>query len=121
MFVLITGGMGYIGSHTCIQMIDAGMTPIIFDNLYNSKPTVLDRIEKISGVRPIFVEGDIRNKTQLLSVLNQYNIESVIHFAGLKAVGESVEKPLEYYDTNVHGTLVLVDAMRDAGVKSLVF
>ena len=121
MFVLVTGGMGYIGSHTCIQMIEAGMTPIIFDNLYNSKPTVLDRIEKVSGVRPIFVEGDIRDKQALSQVLQQYDIESVIHFAGLKAVGESVAKPLEYYDTNVHGTLVLVDAMREAGVKSLIF
>ncbi|MCF7355040.1 UDP-glucose 4-epimerase GalE [Vibrio sp. CK2-1] len=121
MFVLVTGGMGYIGSHTCIQMIEAGMTPIIFDNLYNSKSTVLDRIEKVSGVRPIFVEGDIRDKQAISQVLKQYDIESVIHFAGLKAVGESVEKPLEYYDTNVHGTLVLVDAMREAGVKSLIF
>lgn len=121
MFVLVTGGMGYIGSHTCIQMIEAGMTPIIFDNLYTSKPTVLDRIEKVSGVRPIFVEGDIRDKQALTQVLSQYEIDSVIHFAGLKAVGESVEKPLEYYDNNVHGTLVLVDAMREAGVKSLVF
>lgn len=121
MFVLVTGGMGYIGSHTCIQMIEAGMTPIIFDNLYNSKSTVLDRIEKVSGVRPIFIEGDIRDKQAISQVLKQYDIESVIHFAGLKAVGESVEKPLEYYDTNVHGTLVLVDAMRDAGVKSLIF
>lgn len=121
MFVLVTGGMGYIGSHTCIQMIEAGMTPIIFDNLYNSKPTVLDRIEKVSGVRPIFVEGDIRDKQALSRVLQQYDIKSVIHFAGLKAVGESVAKPLEYYDTNVHGTLVLVDAMREAGVKSLIF
>ncbi|MGO2341242.1 UDP-glucose 4-epimerase GalE [Vibrio litoralis] len=121
MFVLVTGGMGYIGSHTCIQMIEAGMTPIIFDNLYNSKSTVLDRIEKVSGVRPIFVEGDIRDNQAISQVLKQYDIESVIHFAGLKAVGESVEKPLEYYDTNVHGTLVLVDAMREAGVKSLIF
>ncbi|WP_105902087.1 UDP-glucose 4-epimerase GalE [Vibrio gangliei] len=121
MFVLVTGGMGYIGSHTCIQMIEAGMTPIIFDNLYNSKPAVLDRIEKVSGVRPIFVEGDIRDKAALTQVLTQYNIDSVIHFAGLKAVGESVAKPLEYYDNNVHGTLVLVDAMRESGVKSLVF
>lgn len=121
MFVLVTGGMGYIGSHTCIQMIEAGMTPIIFDNLYNSKSTVLDRIEKVSGTRPIFVEGDIRDKQAISQVLKQYDIESVIHFAGLKAVGESVEKPLEYYDTNVHGTLVLVDAMREAGVKSLIF
>lgn len=121
MFVLVTGGMGYIGSHTCIQMIEAGMTPIIFDNLYNSKSTVLDRIENVSGVRPIFVEGDIRDKQAISQVLKQYDIESVIHFAGLKAVGESVEKPLEYYDTNVHGTLVLVDAMRETGVKSLIF
>lgn len=121
MNVLVTGGMGYIGSHTSIQMIQAGMTPVIFDNLYNSKKTVLDRIEKVSGVRPTFVQGDIRDKTVLVEVLKQHNIEAVIHFAGLKAVGESVAKPLEYYDNNVHGTLVLVDAMREVGVKTLVF
>ncbi len=121
MNVLVTGGMGYIGSHTSIQMIQAGMTPVIFDNLYNSKKTVLDRIEKVSGVRPTFVQGDIRDKAVLVEVLKQHNIEAVIHFAGLKAVGESVAKPLEYYDNNVHGTLVLVDAMREVGVKTLVF
>ncbi len=121
MKVLVTGGMGYIGSHTCIQMIQAGMTPIIMDNLYNSKSTVLDRIEKVSGVRPTFILGDIRDKTHLVEILTRHQIESVIHFAGLKAVGESVQKPLEYYDTNVNGTLVLVAAMREAGVKSLVF
>lgn len=121
MKVLVTGGMGYIGSHTCIQMIQAGMTPIIMDNLYNSKSTVLDRIEKVSGVRPTFILGDIRDKTHLVDILTQHQIESVIHFAGLKAVGESVQKPLEYYDTNVNGTLVLVAAMREVGVKSLVF
>ncbi|OEF10627.1 UDP-glucose 4-epimerase GalE [Vibrio genomosp. F10] len=121
MNVLVTGGMGYIGSHTCIQMIESGMTPIIFDNLYNSKSSVLERIEKVSGTRPKFVEGDVRDKDLLIQVLNEHNIESVIHFAGLKAVGESVEKPLEYYDNNVNGTLVLVDAMRQANVKSLVF
>ncbi|MCW8334939.1 UDP-glucose 4-epimerase GalE [Vibrio paucivorans] len=121
MNVLVTGGMGYIGSHTCIQMIQAGMTPIILDNLYNSKNTVLDRIEKVAGVRPKFIEGDIRDKDLLTSALKDNAIESVIHFAGLKAVGESVEKPLEYYDNNVNGTLVLVDAMREAGVKTLVF
>lgn len=121
MNVLVTGGMGYIGSHTCIQMIEAGMTPVILDNLYNSKSTVLERIEKVSGVRPKFVEGDIRDKSLLVDALSSNDIEAVIHFAGLKAVGESVEKPLEYYDNNVNGTLVLVDAMRDAGVKSLVF
>lgn len=121
MNVLVTGGMGYIGSHTCIQMIAAGMTPVILDNLYNSKSTVLARIEKVSGVRPLFIEGDIRDKALLIDVMQRHQIQSVIHFAGLKAVGESVQKPLEYYDNNVNGTLVLVDAMREAGVKSLVF
>ncbi|MBY7802228.1 UDP-glucose 4-epimerase GalE [Vibrio fluvialis] len=121
MNVLVTGGMGYIGSHTCIQMIAAGMTPVILDNLYNSKFTVLARIEKVSGVRPQFIEGDIRDKALLIDVMQRHQIQSVIHFAGLKAVGESVQKPLEYYDNNVNGTLVLVDAMREAGVKSLVF
>jgi UDP-glucose 4-epimerase len=121
MNVLVTGGMGYIGSHTCIQMIAAGMTPVILDNLYNSKSTVLARIEKVSGVPPQFIEGDIRDKALLIDVMQRHQIQSVIHFAGLKAVGESVQKPLEYYDNNVNGTLVLVDAMREAGVKSLVF
>ncbi|MDC5855803.1 UDP-glucose 4-epimerase GalE [Vibrio europaeus] len=121
MKVLVTGGMGYIGSHTCIQMIAAGMTPVIFDNLYNSKQSVLDRIEKVTGIRPEFIEGDIRNKQSLVDVLQNHDIGAVIHFAGLKAVGESVELPLEYYDNNVNGTLVLVSAMREANVKTLVF
>jgi UDP-glucose 4-epimerase len=102
-------------------MIEAGMTPIILDNLYNSKSSVIERIEKVSGKRPVFVNADVRDKAALVDVMKQYQIESVIHFAGLKAVGESVAKPLEYYDNNVNGTLVLVDAMRDAGVQSLVF
>jgi UDP-glucose 4-epimerase len=121
MNVLVTGGMGYIGSHTCIQMIEAGMTPVLFDNLYNSKATVLERIEKVSGKKPLFIQGDVRDKALLVRVLKENNIQSVIHFAGLKAVGESVQKPLEYYDNNVNGTLVLMDAMREAGVKSVVF
>lgn len=121
MNVLVTGGMGYIGSHTAIQMIAAGMTPVLFDNLYNSKRSVLERIEQVSGVKPQFVQGDIRDKSLLVETLKANNIQAVIHFAGLKAVGESVEKPLEYYDNNVNGTLVLVNAMRDAGVKTLVF
>jgi len=121
MNVLVTGGMGYIGSHTCIQMIEAGMTPVIIDNLYNSKSTVLDRIKKVCGVKPAFIQADIRDKSAIVEALKSHNIEAVIHFAGLKAVGESVAKPLEYYDNNVNGTLVLVDAMREAGVKSLVF
>jgi UDP-glucose 4-epimerase len=102
-------------------MIEAGMTPIILDNLYNSKSSVIERIEKVSGKRPVFVNADVRDKAALVDVMKQYQIESVIHFAGLKAVGESVAKPLEYYDNNVNGTLVLVDAMRDVGVQSLVF
>lgn len=121
MKVLVTGGMGYIGSHTCIQMIQAGMTPVIVDNLYNSKASVLDRIEKISGCHPVFIHSDIRDKARLMSIMAEHKIESVIHFAGLKAVGESVQKPLEYYDNNVNGTLVLVSAMREVGVKSLIF
>ncbi|CAM3801604.1 UDP-glucose 4-epimerase GalE [Vibrio aquimaris] len=121
MNVLVTGGLGYIGSHTCIQMLEAGMTPIILDNLYNSKKSVLERIAKVTGVEPLFIEGDVRDKENLVKVLKEQNIGAVIHFAGLKAVGESVEKPLEYYDNNVNGTLALVDAMRQVGVKSLVF
>lgn len=121
MNVLVTGGAGYIGSHTCVQLIEAGMTPIIFDNLYNAKAAVIDRIEKVSKTRPVFVKGDVRDKKALIEAMKTHNIDSVIHFAGLKAVGESVAKPIEYYDNNVNGTLVLVDAMREAGVKHLVF
>ncbi|MGF1878728.1 UDP-glucose 4-epimerase GalE [Photobacterium frigidiphilum] len=121
MRVLVTGGMGYIGSHTCVQMIEAGMIPVIVDNLYNSKETVLARIEALTGVMPAFFQGDIRDRAFLDKVLSENDIDAVIHFAGLKAVGESVVKPLEYYDNNVHGTLVLVEAMRAAGVNSLIF
>ncbi|EMA2414768.1 UDP-glucose 4-epimerase GalE [Vibrio vulnificus] len=121
MNILVTGGSGYIGSHTCIQMIEAGMTPIILDNLYNSKLLVLDRIEQVTGVRPIFYQGDIRDSEILQHVFAQHDIQGVIHFAGLKAVGESVEKPLMYYDNNVSGTLNLVREMDKAGVKSLIF
>jgi UDP-glucose 4-epimerase len=121
MRVLVTGGMGYIGSHTCVQMIEAGMTPIIVDNLYNSKETVLGRINNLTGVTPAFYKGDIRDRKFLDSVFAENDIDAVIHFAGLKAVGESVEKPLEYYDNNVSGTLVLVEAMRAAGVNAIIF
>ncbi|EGR8991882.1 UDP-glucose 4-epimerase GalE [Vibrio vulnificus] len=121
MNILVTGGSGYIGSHTCIQMIEAGMTPIILDNLYNSKLLVLDRIEQVTGVRPTFYQGDIRDSEILRHVFAQHDIQGVIHFAGLKAVGESVEKPLMYYDNNVSGTLNLVREMDKAGVKSLIF
>ena len=121
MRVLVTGGMGYIGSHTCVQMIEAGMTPIIVDNLYNSKETVLERIQNLTGVTPAFYKGDIRDCEFLDGVFAENDIDAVIHFAGLKAVGESVEKPLEYYDNNVSGTLVLVEAMRTAGVNAIIF
>ncbi len=121
MKVLVTGGMGYIGSHTCVQMLAAGIEPIILDNLCNSKTTVLDRIEALTQTRPVFYQGDIRDETLLNKIFSEHDIQSVIHFAGLKAVGESVAKPLEYYDNNVNGSLVLVRAMRNAGVKSIVF
>ncbi|ENC6730789.1 UDP-glucose 4-epimerase GalE [Vibrio navarrensis] len=121
MNILVTGGSGYIGSHTCIQMIEAGMTPIIIDNLYNSKLLVLDRIQQVTGVRPTFYQGDIRDSAILQTIFTEHHIDGVIHFAGLKAVGESVEKPLMYYDNNVSGTLNLVREMDKAGVKSLIF
>nr|WP_275138543.1 UDP-glucose 4-epimerase GalE [Vibrio furnissii] len=118
---MITGGMGYIGSHTCVQMIAAGLTPIMVDNLCNAKTEVLNRIEALTGVRPAFYQGDIRDEAFLDSVFAQHHVQAVIHFAGLKAVGESVSKPIEYYDNNVNGTLVLVRSIHKAGVKSLVF
>ncbi|WP_047049307.1 UDP-glucose 4-epimerase GalE [Vibrio mexicanus] len=121
MKVLVTGGMGYIGSHTCVQMIEAGLEPVIVDNLCNSNQEVLNRIEAITGKKPSFHMGDIREQAFLDSVFQQHSIDAVIHFAGLKAVGESVAKPLEYYDNNVNGTLVLARAMRKACVKSMVF
>lgn len=121
MNILVTGGTGYIGSHTCIQLIQAGITPIILDNLYNSKKLVLERIAQVTGVTPQFYQGDIRDSELLERIFAQHDIDSVIHFAGLKAVGESVAKPLMYYQNNVAGTLNLVQAMEKAGVKSFIF
>lgn len=121
MKILVTGGMGYIGSHTCVQMIEDGMEPIIIDNLCNANKEVLNRIEALTGKRPTFYEGDVRDEAFLDSVFSEHDIQSVIHFAGLKAVGESVVKPLEYYDNNVNGSLVLARCMRKANVKSIVF
>jgi UDP-glucose 4-epimerase len=119
--ILITGGTGYIGSHTAVELIEAGRTVLLLDNLGNSHIEVLNRIEKITGCRPDFIQGDIRDKSTLDTLFATHKIASVIHFAGHKAVGESVEKPLEYYDNNVHGTLVLLAAMRQAQVHTLVF
>lgn len=121
MNVLVTGGIGYIGSHTCVQMMEAGMKPIIIDNLCNANIAVLERIETLSGEPVTFYQGDIRDEAFLDSLFRQHDIQAVIHFAGLKAVGESVSKPLDYYDNNVNGSLVLACCMRKAGVKRLIF
>ncbi|EJL6396125.1 UDP-glucose 4-epimerase GalE [Vibrio navarrensis] len=121
MNVLVTGGIGYIGSHTCVQMMEAGMKPIIIDNLCNANIAVLERIETLSGEPVTYYQGDIRDEAFLDSLFCQHDIQAVIHFAGLKAVGESVSKPLDYYDNNVNGSLVLARCMRKAGVKRLIF
>lgn len=121
MNVLVTGGIGYIGSHTCVQMMEAGMKPIIIDNLCNANIAVLERIETLSGEPATFYQGDIRDEAFLDSLFRKHDIQAVIHFAGLKAVGESVSKPLDYYDNNVNGSLVLARCMRKAGVKRLIF
>lgn len=121
MRVLVTGGSGYIGSHTCVQLLKGGHETIILDNLSNSKRSVLPVIERLGGQAPVFIEGDIRDEALLNELFNDYSIDAVIHFAGLKAVGESVHKPLEYYDNNVTGTLCLLAAMRAAKVTNFIF
>ncbi|MBQ0111441.1 MAG: UDP-glucose 4-epimerase GalE [Oscillospiraceae bacterium] len=121
MKVLITGGTGYIGSHTCVELIESGHEVVIIDNLYNSKKEVLNRIEKITGVRPTFYESDLRDKAATDKIFKAEKPQAVIHFAGLKAVGESVQKPLMYYDNNLISTLVLCEVMKENGVKNLVF
>ena len=119
--VLVIGGAGYIGSHTCVELLDVGYVPVVFDNFSNSSPEVLARIESLTG-RPLrFYQGDIRDPAALDHALMDSGASAVVHFAGLKAVGESVEQPLRYYDNNVVGTLRLLEAMGRAGVKSLVF
>ena len=112
MAILITGGTGFIGSHTVVELIGDGREVVILDNLSNSKETVLSRIEKITGVRPKFYKADLLDKEATEQVFRENNIDSVVHFAGLKAVGESVEKPLEYYHNNITGTLLLCELMR---------
>lgn len=104
--ILVTGGTGYIGSHTVVELLNCDYNVIIIDNLSNSKEMVLDRIEEICGKRPKFYNGDIRSKTDLAKVFSENKIDCVINFAGLKAVGESVSKPLEYYDNNVYGATI---------------
>ena len=119
--ILVTGGSGYIGSHTVVELLAAGQEVLIFDNLSNSKQSVLDRIEQIAGRRPAFIEGDIRDRAALSALFAAYKIDAVIHFAGLKAVGESVAQPLRYYDNNFCGSVTLFECMAAAGVKQLVF
>lgn len=119
--ILVTGGAGYIGSHTVVELLSAGKELVILDNFSNSSPKVLERIEKISGRKVDVIEGDIRDGALLAGIFANYPISSVIHFAGLKAVGESVEQPIRYYDNNVLGSLRLFEAMSGAGVKRLVF
>ncbi|RRS10033.1 UDP-glucose 4-epimerase GalE [Pseudoalteromonas sp. J010] len=121
MTILVTGGAGYIGSHTVLELLQQGKKVVVVDNLSNSQQTSLDRVSEIVGKEAAFHQGDILDKAFLDSVFAQYEIEEVIHFAGLKAVGESVQKPIEYYQNNVQGTLTLLDAMRDANVFKLVF
>ncbi len=121
MTILVTGGAGYIGSHTCIELISAGYDVVVVDNLCNSCKEALDRVEKIVGKAIKFYEADIRDAEAMKNIFEKENIDAVIHFAGLKSVGESVAKPLEYYDNNIAGTLVLCDAMRNAGVKNIIF
>ncbi|WP_421381637.1 UDP-glucose 4-epimerase GalE [Bacillus salacetis] len=119
--ILVTGGTGYIGSHTCIELIEAGFDIIILDNYANSNPVVLDRLTAITGKSPKFYEVDLLNEEAVDRVFSENDIQAVIHFAGLKAVGESVEKPLYYYHNNITGTLVLAEVMKKHNVKKMVF
>ena len=121
MKVLVTGGAGYIGSHTCVELLNAGHEIVVVDNFVNSKPEALDAIRTITGKDFAFHEVDIRDRAALDGVFAAHAVDAVIHFAGLKAVGESVQKPLEYYDNNLYGFIVLAEVMRERGVKKFVF
>lgn len=121
MSVLVTGGAGYIGSHTLVELLEIGKDVVVFDNLSNSKEESLERVEKITGKKVKFYKGDLLNTEDLERVFSENNIESVIHFAGLKAVGESVQKPMLYYKNNITGTLNLCEVMASHGCKSIVF
>jgi UDP-glucose 4-epimerase len=119
--ILVTGGAGYIGSHTCIELLQAGFNVLVVDNLANSNKESLKRIEEITGKAVIFIKGDVRDTELMNGVFQQYHINATIHFAGLKAVGQSCAMPLEYYDNNINSTLVLCQAMQKANSKNLVF
>lgn len=119
--ILVTGGAGYIGSHTCVELLNAGFTVTILDNFCNSKIDAVNRVQKITGKKITLIGGDVRDKACLTSIFSQHNIEAVIHFAGLKAVGESMVNPLYYYDNNVMGSLALLETMAEFNVKNIVF
>jgi len=120
-YVLLTGGAGFIGSHTCVEVMAAGWTPVVVDNLANSSAAVLDRIQTIAGRRPAFEEADIRDRDALDRVFRKHAIDAVLHFAGLKSVAESVADPRSYYDNNIVGTLTLTEVMQQHGVTRIVF
>ena len=121
MNILVTGGAGFIGSHTLIELVEAGHAPVVVDNLSNSSPKAIERVEKIVGKTIPFYNVDIRDREGLEKVFAENTFDCCIHFAGLKAVGESVQKPWEYYENNIGGTLVLVDVMRKHGLKNIIF
>jgi UDP-glucose 4-epimerase len=121
MAILVTGGAGYIGSHTCVELLNAGYEVVVVDNLSNASEKSLERVQEITGKPLTFYKADLLDQAALEAIFEKETIESVIHFAGLKAVGESVHKPLEYYHNNVTGTLILCDVMRRHGVKNIVF
>lgn len=119
--ILVTGGAGYIGSHTCVELISEGYDPVIVDNLCNSKADVLARLERITQKHIPFVHADVRDRCAMERIFDQYRIDSVIHFAGVKAVAESIQKPLDYYSNNINGVLAVCRIMAERGVKKLVF
>jgi len=119
--ILVTGGAGFVGSHSCVALAEAGYTPLILDNLGNSDVRVVERLGRITGTVPTFIEGDVRDRALLDRVFAMHDVAGVMHFAGLKAVGDSVRDPIGYYDNNVNGSLVLAAAMQQAGVKTLIF
>ena len=119
--ILLTGGMGYIGSHTAVELLEAGHEVVLYDNLSNSDIGVKDMIQEITNKKVSFIEGDVLNTELIVKTLKDYNIDSVIHFAGLKSVGESVEKPIDYFENNIAGSISLLQAMKKTGVKKIVF
>ena len=121
MAILVTGGAGFIGSHTCVELLNAGYEVVVADNLYNASEEALRRVEQITGKKVTFYKADIRDREAMNEIFEKETIDSVIHFAGLKAVGESVVKPLEHYENNIGGTLTLCDVMRNHGVKNIIF